>query len=251
LNDLYKEKNGEYQRKEIKNFGYCQGYMALQYHLEEAIREENKDKLFNHPFLATPDPRIAIFSHKYYNELQAIPKDKEYDFCWIGSMESCTEHRGWIIDFAKKHFTKDSIFINTDCPDNWEKLGNFDLTALKLGYSPKSFDNSQNQSKEVQYRKVAENLFYFQSMRQSKFTLCPRGEAPWSFRFYEILMCETIPIVYSEHDTYRTLEESKFDYQYLLQSQEKFIYDDSIVKHNTNIFTTNHLFRKLNLSYVI
>ena len=112
LNDLYKEKNGEYKRKGIKNFGYCQGYMALQYHLEEAIREENKDELFNHPFLATPDPRIAIFSHKYYNELQAIPKDKEYDFCWIGSIQSCKEHRLWIIDFATKYFTDKSIFIN-------------------------------------------------------------------------------------------------------------------------------------------
>jgi len=99
-----------------------------------------------------------------------------------------------------------------------------------------------NQSKKVQYRKVEENLFYFQIMRQSKFTLCPRGDAPWAFRFYEILMCETIPIVNSIHDTYRNFEESLLDYKYLLQDNKEFIYDETLIEHNTKIFRENHLF---------
>ena len=80
-------------------------------------------------------------------------------------------------------------------------------------------------------------------MRQSKFTLCPRGDAPWSFRFYEILMCETIPIVNSIHDTYRTFEESLLDYKYLLQSDNLFVYDELTINHNTEIFRKNHLFK--------
>lgn len=50
----------------------------------------------------------------------------------------------------------------------------------------------------------------------SKFVLCPGGDAPWSFRFYEVLMCKSIPIVESWHHTYRTKEESKINYKYLL-----------------------------------
>lgn len=221
----------EHNYKRLLDLGWCQGYMALQYHLEEAILEK---------YDITPSPNIAKFSHKYYNEIQQIKNNKIYDFCWIGSIESSREHRLWIIDFVKKHFTKDSIFINTDFPDDWEKLGDFDLTLLKIGYNPKL--QKDNQSKEVQYRKVQENLFYFQIMRQSKFSLCPRGDSSWSFRFYEILMCESIPIVKSFHDTYRTCEESLLGYKYLLQNSDNFNYDDSLVSHNTNIFKENHLF---------
>jgi len=236
-----KEKKPDKKYDKIKNkyaklldLGWCKGYMALQYHYEEAIYEKNK---------IGPAPKIAKFSHKYYNEIQKIKNDKIYDFCWIGSIESSKEHRLWIIDFAKKHFTKNSIFINTDFPDDWEKLGDFDLTLLKVGYNPKL--QNDNQSKEVQYRKVEHNLYYFTIMRQSKFTLCPRGDAPWSFRFYEILMCETIPIVNSIHDTYRTVEESLIDYKYLLQTSDKFDYDKSLIKHNTKIFNKYHLFKLL------
>lgn len=221
----------ENKYKKLLDLGWCQGYMALQYHLEEAILEKNK---------IGPAPEIAKFSHKYYNEIQKIKNIKLYDFCWIGSIESSKEHRLWIIDFAKKYFTKNSIFINTDFPDDWEKLGDFDLTLLKVGYNPKL--QNDNQSKEVQYRKIENNLFYFTTMRQSKFTLCPRGDSSWSFRFYEILMCETIPIVNSIHDTYRTVEESLLDYKYLLQNSDQFNYDESLVKSNTKIFKKNHLF---------
>jgi len=54
-----------------------------------------------------------------------------------------------------------------------------------------------NQSKQVQYRVVKENMYYFEKMCQSKFILCPAGDEPWSFRFYETLMCKSIPIVES------------------------------------------------------
>jgi len=231
------KKCNKIKNKYIKllDLGWCQGYMALQYHLEEAILEKSN---------LTPAPKIAKFSHKYYNEIQKIKSDKFYDFCWVGSIESSKEHRLWIIDFAKKHFTKNSIFINTDFPDDWERLGDFDLTLLKFGYNPKL--QKDNQSKEVQYRKVEDNLFYFQIMRQSNFTLCPRGDSSWSFRFYEILMCESIPVVNSIHDTYRTVEESLLDYKYLLQNSEEFNYDESLVKHNTKIFKKKHLFNICN-----
>lgn len=218
------------------DLGFCQEYMALQYHLEEAIEESNGEYTAN----ITSSPPYAIFSHKYYNQIKEIKNNKVHDYCWIGSINSCKEHRLWVIDFAKQYFTDKSIFINTDFPSDWVLLGSYDLTCSKCGFNPKLA--TDNQSKDVQYRKIEENLFYFQSMRQSIYCLCPRGDSSWSFRFYEVLMCESVPIVTSYHHTYRTVEEAGINYMYLLIEKMK---DDfcieSCLKHNTELFKKYHL----------
>ena len=59
--------------------GWCQGYMALQYHMEEAYLEKNLDT--NE---ANWCPPIALFSKKYYNEINELNNYKIYDFCFIG-----------------------------------------------------------------------------------------------------------------------------------------------------------------------
>jgi hypothetical protein len=100
-----------------------------------------------------------------------------------------------------------------------------------------------NQSKKVQYRIVEENLNYFEKMCQSKFVLCPAGDAPWSFRFYEILMCKSTPIVESWHHTYRTVEEAKFDYKYVLYKDIEICMNcyKEYSNQNVIIFENNHL----------
>jgi len=101
-----------------------------------------------------------------------------------------------------------------------------------------------NQSKKVQYRVVKENIDYFEKMCKSKFILCPAGDSSWSFRFYEVLMCKSIPIVESWHHTYRTREEADFNYKYVLyQDIENDIICDDYVNINTNIFENNHLLK--------
>jgi hypothetical protein len=231
IDDFYKE------LIYINNFlllGWCQGYMALKYHMEEALIEQKLD-----PSKADWAPKIALFSKKYYDEINELKHNKIYDFCFIGSINSNYEARLWVINFAKKYFTNNSIFINTDNNPDWELLGTFDYSNKNLGFKPKNMPN--NQSKEVQYRIVKENIEYFEKMCQSKFILCPAGDAPWSFRFYEILMCKSIPIVESWHHTYRTKEESKINYKYVLYQniENKIIYEDYI-NENTNIFEKYH-----------
>ena len=44
--------------------GWCQGYMALQYHYEEALIGKDMDKT-----QAVNNPELAIFSKKYYDEI--------------------------------------------------------------------------------------------------------------------------------------------------------------------------------------
>jgi hypothetical protein len=99
-----------------------------------------------------------------------------------------------------------------------------------------------SQSKTTQYRVVSDNKYYFESMCKSKYCLCPAGDAPWSFRFYEVLMCKSIPIVSRWHETYRTKEESTIDYQYVLSDNitSDIDYTDMVEK-NTKIFEKYHL----------
>ncbi len=220
------------------DLGWCQGYMALKYHMEEAILESKVQKSN-----ATWNPPFALFSKKYYREIQELNHEKKYDYCFIGSINSCYERRRWVIDFAKKNFTSNSIFINTDDNPAWELLGSFDYSNLKLGFCPKLYPYPYNQSKIVQYRVVKENIDYFEKMSQSKFVLCPAGDAPWSFRFYEVLMCKSIPIVESWHHTYRTKEEATIPYKYILyQTIEHEINYEEYVDENTKLFEHYHLF---------
>jgi hypothetical protein len=36
---------------------------------------------------------------------------------------------------------------------------------------------------------------YFRTMARAKFVLCPRGDYPWTYRFFEAAMCGAIPLV--------------------------------------------------------
>jgi hypothetical protein len=113
---------------------------------------------------------------------------------------------------------------------------------MKLGFAPK--EQPSNQSRDVQYRVVKDNIFYFETMCQSKYVLCPAGDSPWSFRFYETLMCKSIPIVESWHHTYRTKEESEFKYKYVLFNEidiDSTNTNNDLVDENTKLFETHHL----------
>lgn len=249
--------------------GMCQGYMGLKYHMEDALIENDLDTE-----IATSNPHIAIFARKYYSDLQKLDYAKKYDFCFIGSIQSAYNVREWVITFAKENFTEKSIFINTDNNPDWKSLGSFDYSHLALGFSPKATNDTQ--SRDTQYRIISENRFYFETMRKSLYVLCPAGDSAWSFRFYETLMCNSIPVVITWHNTYRTKEESKLQYIYVnlnpteaarkneyhilpRNSSENLIdeyklistvlprtfpnYNDC-VSHNTKVFKTFHMYNK-------
>jgi len=50
--------------------GWCQGYMAIQYHMEEAFLEAKIKKN------CVPNPDYALFSHKYINEINELNHKK-------------------------------------------------------------------------------------------------------------------------------------------------------------------------------
>lgn len=78
-------------------------------------------------------------------------------------------------------------------------------------------------------------------MCNSYFCLAPGGDAPWSFRFYEIIMCRSIPVVETWHHTYRTPNEANIKYRYVLKDENLWLDYDKYVEDNTSIFEKYHL----------
>lgn len=216
-------------------------YLGLKFHAEEAHKEKGLD----HSDIS-PSLQVAKFSHKYCDDVSkhSMPfSNKRRDFCYIGNLDSYKPRRQWVCDFAKTHFTPNSVFVHTGSDETWESLGEFDKSHEKKGFAPYLV-----QTREAQYREVDENEFYFKTMCESKFILCPAGDAPWSFRFYETLMCKSVPIVETVHHTYRTQEEKEFNYNYLLANDydkinevmnNEALYKEMVDK-NTELFRTHH-----------
>ena len=59
------------ENKEL-DIGWSQGYMGLEYHMQEALDENNLN-----PQDANSCPPIALFSKIYYNELNNTEKQKQ------------------------------------------------------------------------------------------------------------------------------------------------------------------------------
>jgi predicted O-methyltransferase YrrM len=205
-------------------------YNGLLYHMQDALIESGISSG------VSDRPNYALFAKKYIQQLKQLREEKKYDYCFIGSLKSSPERRKWVVDFVKEHFTEQSIFVNTDS-GVWESLGSFDKTGEIVGFNPK--EQADTQSRHAQYRVVSENLPYFQTMAQSKFVLCPAGDGPWSFRFYETLLCGAIPVVDSWHYTYRTVHESTLSYKYFLLN-EKCVFNQSDVEINDSIVAKFH-----------
>lgn len=215
------------------------GYLEFKYQMEEALREEGLN-----PENAIANPPIAKFSKRFYQQVRKLPRKKIYDYCFMGTINSkgIKNSRQWVIEFAKKNFTNKSYFLNTDDEPNWKSLGSFDYTNSGKGYNPRNNRTLTKDLQNLRYNPLENDKEYLQIMCQSKYCLCPAGDATWSFRFYEALMCRSLPIVESEYHAYRTKEESKLGYKFLLlEDFKKKINYKKLIDGNTIIFDRNHL----------
>lgn len=193
----------------------------------------------------------AIFPESLKKKVDKISKQKTINFLFVGSFvfnirpKISLQNRKWVIGFAKKHFDEASYFCNTSkglqLTKGWNKLGNYDKTystAVKF-FVPKFHP----QKKRNQFDKK-----YYEKMCASKFSLCPAGDKLWSMRFYESLLCRTIPIVNRKEETYRTEAESKIDYKFYYTT-DKLVYREDWVEHNYNLFVKYHTLSETALSY--
>ncbi|MEM9005270.1 MAG: exostosin family protein [Cyanobacteria bacterium P01_F01_bin.86] len=180
---------------------------------KQAHKEEGlKVPQINHPtgiFL----PLISCYPQSYVERISSLNQKKKFDYNFQGVLfdETVYAKRKWILDFAKQKFTDASYFCITDAQQDYQALGSYDYTLDNLG---QRFIPRRSQAKAF----FDEN--YYRVMCQSKFTLCPAGDAPWSIRFSECILCKSIPIVKLPKHTGRTRFERKIGYKYYLSSEK-------------------------------
>lgn len=79
---------------------------------------------------------------------------------------------------------------------------------------------------------------YYDTLSKSKFTITPTGDCPWSYRFFEAIMCFSIPILENNsNDIYMK------DYHYLYD-KDQHIYDEAKAIDNYDKFIKSKHFLK-------
>ena len=134
------------------------------------------------------------------NYTNKLNKNKEIDYNFIGTI---TDHRKWI-----EKYKKDNSIIKSS------------------GYG-----------RDIQ-KKYEIDKDYYDVISKSKFTLTPTGDCPWSYRFFEAIMCLSIPILEdNSNDIYMK------DY-FCFFDKDEHIYDKDKALKNYNKFINSKHFLK-------
>lgn len=87
-------------------------------------------------------------------------------------------------------------------------------------------------------KKYTLDIDYYDKLRSARFGLSPTGDCPWSYRFFESIMCYAVPVIGDEEsDIYAK------DFNYLKDSSFH-KYDYQLCLNNLNTLKNNHTLRK-------
>lgn len=174
-------------------------------------------------------PTRLLFPRSFIEGVDEMPGDKTHDYCFMGTLyrSETFRQRDWILDFARRRFTDRSFLLLSESPDKHERLGSFDHTGADHGvFVPKEVPEGE---------RAFFNPPYFAALRRSQFALCPAGDLPWSLRFFEAIMCRSIPIVEHLDHTGRNDLERSIGYTVLLRDDEH-VFDEHVVEENHRLF---------------
>jgi hypothetical protein len=144
--------------------------------------------------------KFDLIFPKYMIELiYALSKTKNIDFFFQGLINS---KRKWILDFTLK---SKSFILN-------------------------SYYGRNSETKYIL------DIEYYKKMSSSNFTLCPEGDCPWTYRFFEAIMCFSIPILKNSNDIFC----SEYHY-FILGDNYEYSYDKAL--ENYNKFILRHTFQ--------
>lgn len=179
------------------------------------------------------DERVAptklLFPRSFVDAVNEMPGEKVHDYCFMGSVyrPELHRHREWILDFAKHRFTDRSYLHLSEGHGEHTSLGSFDHTGDDRDvFVPKEVPESQ---------RAFFNPGYFQVLRSSQFTLCPAGDLPWSLRFFETVMCRSIPVISAAEHAGRNDLERAIGYHVYLRAADH-VYDKDVVEENYRLF---------------
>jgi len=174
-------------------------------------------------------PTMLLFPRSYVDAVNALPSQKRHDFCFVGGLyrPETFEQRRWILDYARRRFTDRSYLLLTDGANRHARLGAFDHTGVEPDvFIPKEVAPAD---------RAFFHAHYFEVLRRSELTLCPAGDLPWSMRFFEAIMCRSIPIISDLAHAGRNDLERSIGYQVLLCDDEP-IFDPAVAEHNYRLF---------------
>lgn len=174
-------------------------------------------------------PTALLYPQSFVDAVNAMSGARTHDYCFMGSLyrSDTFEHRRWILGFAERRFTDRSYLLISDGEGEHTRLGPFDHTGDTQGvFVPRHLPPEARDHF---------NDAYFRVLRSSQFTLCPAGDLPWSMRFFEAIMCRSIPIVSDrQHVGRNDLERSIGYHVYLPDDQHR--YDEALVEENYRMF---------------
>ena len=135
-----------------------------------------------------------MFPTSLVDYVNALSKEKKIDYNFRGFI---SDKRSWIKDYSDKGIIASSM-------------------------------NGRDPSKK--YNIDSE---YYKIICESKFTLTPTGDCPWSYRFFEAIMCFSIPVL--EDDTDDVYHKMFKCYTH----SDNHVYNLDIAKENYKIFIEN------------
>lgn len=100
----------------------------------------------------------------------------------------------------------------------------------------KEYDQMENAVAFTQKGRLLEKGFfdldYYQILCNSHFTLCPEGDYKWSYRFFEAILCDSIPVIKSA-DYHSSMDGFKF---FTHEEKDQHTYSKAICDHNKLLF---------------
>ena len=168
---------------------------------KNVIKSIKEDHLNGYNFIN--DIKIPVTFPMYIlNYTDNLSKEKEYDYNFIGII---TNKRKWI-----------------------EKYNN-DYSIIE--------QSRYGRNKKKKYT-IDKN--YYNTLSKSKFTLTPTGDCPWSYRFFEAIMCLSIPILENNsNDIYMK------DYFCFFDKDEHIYDEDKAIENYNKFLKSKHFLRNI------
>ena len=217
------------------------------------------DDLRNHGWHRMPGAdRLSLFPESRVTQsmraLEGVETHIRFNFLGGRGTDASTRlARGWVERFALKHFDENDVLVFTDSWQAHAVLGPWDRTrdANQNKWNPKLANdvpfirdtmNSQGRDEWVAhllvlgrggsmgpstFREVAEQRLlrvdagYVQTLCASGATLAPAGDNAWSRRFYEAILCCSIPVVERWEHAGRTDADLELGYRFHVYDKAK------------------------------
>jgi hypothetical protein len=177
--------------------------------------------------------RPLIFPHAVVSHCRRIWFDRrDIRFSFAGLV---TESRKVVLEqWVEKNF--DLLNLNLSQPSPPSKFQHFQSRlARKLGLISTSAPVESRLGEIVFWSSTRGRSFptkswdhrYFNLLAKTQFSLCPRGDHVWTYRFFEAALCGSIPVIEAYDPIY-----SGFRFRTLEESPQQFVWSQVDAEHN-------------------